>query len=83
VKRSVFVASAHRYVTVEDGTVRDLDGNELGFVGAGQGNWFHRPAGSDTPWGPWLKQSDALAALLRNPLTPAPGSNRYDKHLSA
>lgn len=77
-KRRVFLPSADRFVTVEDGTVRDLDGNELGEVGRFDGLWFFTPLGA-LRYSPYRTRAGALAALLADPSCPTPGPNRYDR----
>lgn len=74
----MFVATADRWVSVEDGTVRDLDGNILGTVERIPGGWGYRPAGGFR-YGPYPTQRAALASLLADPRTPTPGPNRYDR----
>lgn len=74
-KRHVLTPS--RWVSVEDGVVRDLDGNTLGVV-TKAGSWLYQPNGSlfigEAP-----TQTAAIAALLADPSCPTPGPNRYDR----
>lgn len=79
-RRRVFVPTADRFVTVETGTVRDLDGNTLGYVDRGRsGYWVYRPFDSAPNQHAMTSRADALVALLSDPSCPTPGPNRYDR----
>lgn len=86
-KRHVFAPTADRWVSVEDGVVRDLDGQMLGEIRRESDSpsphlrncWSYKPAGSAFRYCPFRTQRDAVAALLVSPLCPTPGPNRYDR----
>jgi hypothetical protein len=76
VKRRVYLPE--RTVTVEDGTVRDLDGNLLGVLRkVGYGWQYCNDIGVILGVAPL--QAAALAALLADSRCPTPGPNRYDR----
>lgn len=81
--RKQFVYLPDRTVTVEDGTVRDLDGNELGHVGRNAPGWdywvFGPDGGPAAHYGGYETRNAAVAALLTDPACPEPGPNRYDR----
>jgi hypothetical protein len=77
VKRHVY--PPQRTVVVEDGTVRDLDGNTLGEVDeVTRGAWIYRTGAS---WRTEFHrtQKAAVFALVADPACPVGGSNLYDK----
>lgn len=78
-KRHQFVPSADRWVSVEDGTVRDLDGNELGNVGRNPPHWAYWTSDGSSHYGGYPTQGAALADLLTDENCPTPGPNRYDR----
>lgn len=67
-----------RTVTVEDGTVRDLDGNELGYVGSDGKHWFYGPSNQPLTWVRYPTQKAAVFALVADEACPAGGNNRFD-----
>lgn len=81
-KRHVYLPS--RTVTVEDGVVRDLDGNTLGWVGRDtsfQGDpWnYSPPVDAGGAYGPYRTQRAALTGLLADQRTPIGGPNLFDR----
>lgn len=67
-----------RTVTVEDGTVRDLDGNTLGEVDeVTRGAWIYRTGAS---WRTEFHRTReaAVFALVADEACPAGGNNRFD-----
>jgi hypothetical protein len=75
------VLTRDRWVSVEDGTVRDLDGNLLGGVERFTTGWDYRPACYRSRWADaaYGNRAAAIVALLADPSCPTPGPNRYDK----
>lgn len=78
-KRHVFVPAAGRFVSVEDGTVRDLNGTVLGYVTKSAGAWEYVTPDGEGSECECPTQAYALSQLLRDPSCPTPGPNRYDR----
>lgn len=82
--RKSFVYPPQRTVTVEDGTVRDLDGNTLGEVKflltEGRGGWAYRPTTHVWPNDVlYPTRKAAVFALVADEACPDESQNRYDK----
>ena len=77
------VLTPDRWVSVDAGLVRDLDGNQLGAVQTYSVNhvkgWTYTRGNDEQRVGIYDRRDAAIAALVADPSCPTPGPNRYDR----